>query len=342
MTEALRLDGSQGEGGGQILRTALALSLHLGRPIHLFNIRTRRDPPGLRRQHLSCVLAAAEVSGAKVEGARLGSQELFFKPGPLRPGRYIFDIGTAGSTTLLLQALLPSLLLVKAPSHLALKGGTHNPKAPPFDFLARAFLPLLQRMGAKVSLMLHRPGFYPRGGGLLEAEIEPVTHLTPLNLSERGKVLEICARATVAGLPRHIAERELNRLAHALELPAGALAIEELTGCGIGNVAMVTVHCQHLTEVFTGFGERGVRAETVAERLAAEVREYLAAEVPVGPYLADQLLLPLALAGGGSFLTLLPTLHTTTNIQVIERFLPLRFTVEQQTSTRWRICLNHQ
>lgn len=342
MTEALRLDGSQGEGGGQILRTALALSLHLRRPIHLFNLRARRDPAGLRRQHLACVLAATEVSGAKVEGAKLGSQELFFEPGPLRPGRYCFDIGTAGSTTLLLQTILLPLLLAKAPSHLTLKGGTHNPNAPPFDFLALALLPLLQRMGAKVRLRLHRPGFYPRGGGLLEAEIEPTAHLTRLDLPERGKVLEICARATVAGLPRHIAERELNVLARSLELPAQTLTIEELSGCGIGNVVEVTIHCQHLTEVFTGFGERGVRAETVAAQLVAEVTDYLAAEVPVGPYLADQLLLPLALAGGGCFLTLPPTLHTTTNMQVIEAFLPLRFSVKQQTSTRWRIGLNHQ
>ncbi len=335
MTEAQRLDGSYGEGGGQILRTALALSLCLKRPVHLYNLRARRDRPGLRRQHLACVLAAAEISGAKVNGATLGSQELYFAPGPLRPGGYAFDIGTAGSTTLLLQTILFPLLLAPGPSRLKLKGGTHNPKAPSFDFLAQAFLPLLARMGAKVNLTLRRPGFYPQGGGLLEAEIEPVSGLAPLDIPDRGKLLDIHARALVAGLPRHIAERELKVLAHSLGLPASALNIEELIGCGVGNAVTVTVRCEHITEVFTGFGERGVRAETVAEHLAAEVKDYLAAQVPVGPYLADQLLLPMALAGGGRFLTTPPTLHTTTNIWVIEQFLPLSFKLRQESERRF-------
>ncbi|MFN3919745.1 MAG: RNA 3'-terminal phosphate cyclase, partial [Methylohalobius sp.] len=227
------------------------------------------------------------------------------------------------------------LLLAPGPSRLCLKGGTHNPKAPSFDFLAQAFLPLLARMGAKVNLTLRRPGFYPQGGGVLEAEIEPVSGLAPLDLPDRGKVLAIHARALVAGLPRHIAERELKVLAHSLGLPASALSIEELSGCGVGNVVTVTARCEHITEVFTGFGERGVRAETVAEHLVAEVNDFLAAQVPVGPYLADQLLLPLALAGGGRFLTTPPTLHTITNIWVIEQFLPLSFKLRQESERRF-------
>lgn len=337
MTEAQRIDGSYGEGGGQILRTALALSLCLKRPVHLYNLRARRDRPGLRRQHLACVRAAAEIGGAKVNGATLGSQELYFAPGQLRPGCYAFDIGTAGSTTLLLQTILFPLLLAPGPSRLRLTGGTHNPKAPAFDFLAQAFLPLLARMGAKVNLTLRRPGFYPQGGGVLEAEIEPVSGLSPLAIPDRGKVLDIHARALVAGLPRHIAERELKVLAHSLGLPASALCIEELTGCGVGNVVTVTVRCEHIAEVFTGFGERGVRAETVAEHLVTEVKDYLAAQVPVGPYLADQLLLPMALAGSGRFLTVPPTPHTTTNIWVIEQFLPLSFKLRQESERRFWI-----
>ncbi|GAB6068776.1 RNA 3'-terminal phosphate cyclase [Methylothermus subterraneus] len=331
---ALSLDGSYGEGGGQILRTALALALCLKRPVRLFNLRARRAQPGLRPQHLACVLAAAEIGGAKVEGATLGSQELYFEPSTVRPGRYAFAIGTAGSTTLLLQTLLLPLLLAQAPSRLILTGGTHNPKAPSFDFLAQAFLPLLARMGAKVELNLLRPGFYPRGGGILEAKIEPTEKLSPLDLPERGKVLEIQACALVAGLPRPIGERELKELAKALTLPESALRVEALTGCGVGNAVTVTVRCEHLSEVFTGFGERGVRAETVAERLAAEVKAYLAAKVPVGPYLADQLLLPLALAGGGRYLTLPPTPHTTTNLWVIQQFLPLACKLRQENAQR--------
>jgi RNA 3'-terminal phosphate cyclase (ATP) len=332
---ALELDGSYGEGGGQILRTALALSLYLTRPVHLFKLRARRDRPGLRPQHLACVKAAAEISRAKVQGANVGSQELYFAPGPVHPGCYAFDIGTAGSTTLLFQTLLFPLLFAKAPSQLTLSGGTHNPKAPPFDFLAQAFLPLLARMGAKVNLKLKRPGFYPRGGGVLQAEIESLPSLAPLELTERGKVLNIFACAQVAGLARHIAERELKVLA--LSLGLQDLRVESLTSCGIGNVVTVTVQCEHITEVFSGFGERGVPAETVAERLASEVKEYLDAGVPVGPYLADQLLLPLALAGGGKFLTTPPTLHTTTCCWVIEQFLPLSFKLTQQDTRRFWI-----
>jgi len=337
----LRIDGSFGEGGGQILRTSLALALHLRRPLHLVNIRAHRQPPGLRRQHLACVLAATEISGGHVEGARLGSQEIRFEPGPLRPGHYTFDIGTAGSTTLLLQTLLPPLLLASAPSRLTLKGGTHNPHAPPFDFLDQVLLPLLQRMGAQVKLKLVRPGFYPKGGGVLEAAIEPVARLNPLALDQRGEVLDIHARAVVAGLPRHIAARELGVLAQRLELTNGALAIEEWHDCGIGNVVTTRIHCRHITELFTGFGEKGVPAETVASRLADEVETYLAADVPVGPYLADQLLVPLALAGSGRFLTLSPTRHTTTNIWIIEQCLPLCFQVEREGERCW-IHLAHQ
>ncbi len=334
---ALELDGSYGEGGGQILRTALALSLCFMRPVRLFKLRARRDQPGLRAQHLACVKAAAEISKAKVQGASVGSRELYFAPGPVHPGCYAFDIGTAGSTTLLLQTLLFPLLFAKAPSQLTLTGGTHNPKAPPFDFLAQAFLPLLARMGGRIHLKLKRPGFYPRGGGVLQAQIEPVSRLTPLELLERGKVLNILACAQVAGLARHIAERELKVLALSLGLREEALRAESLTSCGIGNAVTVTVQCEHITEVFSGFGERGVRAETVAERLTSEVKEYLDAGVPVGPYLADQLLLPLALASGGKFLTLPPTSHTTTCIWVIEQFLPVSFTLTRQDAQRFWI-----
>ena len=331
-----------GEGGGQILRSSLALSLHLQHPIHLVNIRRNRRPPGLRRQHLTCVLAAAELSHAKVSGAEIGSTEIQFKPGPLHPGRYVFDIGTAGSTTLLLQTVLPPLLLATSPSHLTIKGGTHNPFAPPFDFLQQVLLPQLQKMGADVRLRLKRWGFYPKGGGVIEVEIGPVVRLHPIELMERGELLTLEANAIVASLPRHIAERELTVLQHRLGIPHGQTKIEEIRESGIGNVVTVTVHCQAMTELFTGFGQRGKCAEEVANELANEVAGYLSANVPVGPYLADQLLIPLALAGKGCFLTMAPTRHTLTNIRVIESFLPLKFDIIQHNQSQWKIDLSHQ
>jgi len=331
-----------GEGGGQILRSSLALALHLQRPIHLFNLRKNRHPPGLRRQHLTCVLAAAEISRATVRGAVIGSMEILFRPGPLRPGKYRFDIGTAGSTTLLLQALLPPLLLAESPSHLILQGGTHNPNAPPFDFLQQVLIPSLQRMGGKVQVELLRPGFYPKGGGIIEAEIQPISRLAPLEVMERGHLLALEATAIVAGLPRHIAERELSVLQQRLRIPQQKARIKEIQGCGRGNVVTTTIRCREMTELFTNFGERGKPAEKVAAELADEVENYLAADVPVGPYLADQLLIPMALAGSGRFLTLHPSRHTRTNIRVIEHFLPLRFETRQRNDSQWEIALPHQ
>ncbi len=342
MSEPLQIDGSIGEGGGQILRSSLALALHLQRPVHLLNIRRNRHPPGLRRQHLTCVLAAAEISQAAVSGAAIGSMELRFSPGPLHPGSYVFDIGTAGSTTLLLQTLLPPLLLAQNPSHLTLKGGTHNPFAPSFDFLQQVLLPQLQRMGATIRLDLIRPGFYPKGGGIIEVEIQPVPRLSSLELTERGEVLALEASAIVANLPGQIAERELSVLRQRLGIPYHQTKSVTIHGCGIGNVLTVTIRCRAMTELFTGFGERGKPAEKVANELADEVENYLSANVPVGPYLADQLLIPMALAGRGCFLTLTPSHHTLTNIRVIENFLPLKFKVARQTRSKWEIRLTHQ
>jgi RNA 3'-terminal phosphate cyclase (ATP) len=169
----IELDGSVGEGGGQILRTSLALSMCTGQPVTLNNIRAKRAKPGLMRQHLTCVDAAREVSGAQVQGAELGSQSLAFEPGRVRAGDYRFNVGTAGSCTLVLQTVWPALLLAGERSTLTLQGGTHNPMAPPFHFLERSFAPLVRRLGAGVSLTLRRHGFYPAGGGEMQATVEP-------------------------------------------------------------------------------------------------------------------------------------------------------------------------
>jgi RNA 3'-terminal phosphate cyclase (ATP) len=326
----LTLDGSFGEGGGQILRTALGLSLVTGTPFTIERIRAGREKPGLLRQHLTAVQAAAEVGKAEVAGAAIGSRALTFKPGRVGPGTYAFSVGTAGSATLVLQTVLPALLAASGPSTLTFEGGTHNPWAPPFDFLEKAFLPLLGRMGAPVAVRLERRGFYPAGGGRFTAEIRPAPRLARLDLPERGAVRAIRAAAVVAALPADIARRELRALAGRLPLdPSRGSVVEDDVSAGPGNAVLVEVESEHVTEVFTGFGEKRVSAERVAGRVADEVRAYLDAGVPVGEHLADQLLLPLAQAGGGSFATLPLSLHATTNIEVIRKFLGVSIEVER-------------
>ena len=319
----LTIDGSQGEGGGQILRTALALSLVTGTPFRIEQIRARRSKPGLLRQHLTAVNAAVVVGGAEVDGATLGSATLVFRPGAVKPGEYRFAIGTAGSTGLVFQTVLPGLLTGAAPSTLTLEGGTHNPAAPPFDFLARAFLPLIGRMGPRVEAVLGRPGFYPAGGGQCTFRITPTPRLAPLALLERGAIKRRGARAMVARLPRQIADRELVVVRNRLGWSDEELAAVVVDGGarGPGNVLLLEVESEHLTEVFSAFGEIGVRAEAVAERAVQEARRYLATGVPVGPNLADQLLLPLALAGAGAFRTIGLSSHSRTNLDVIRAFV---------------------
>jgi RNA 3'-terminal phosphate cyclase (ATP) len=334
----LTIDGSRGEGGGQILRTSLALSIVTGQPVRIERIRAGRRKPGLRQQHLTAVRAAGEVSGGEVEGLEIGSQTLSFHPRAARPGEHRFEIGTAGSTTLVLETVLPALLTAPGPSRLLLEGGTHNPMAPTFDFLQLAFLPLVSRMGPRLEANLGRPGFYPEGGGRLELLVEPAATLSPFELLERGAILGRRARAVVAKLPAHIARREVKRAGDRLDWPRESLQVEEVVDCaGPGNVLLLEVECEHVTEVFCGFGQRGVRAERVADLAIREVRRYLSAGVPVGPYLADQLLLPMALAGSGAFRTVKPTDHTRTNIEVIRRFLEREIRIEELEPDDWRI-----
>ena len=275
----IELDGSTGEGGGQILRSALALSMCTGQPLRIARIRARRPKPGLMRQHLTCVQAAAAICAAQVEGAELGSTALTFAPGPVRPGDYAFQVGTAGSCTLVLQTVLPALMLANGPSRLTLGGGTHNPMAPPSHFLERCFAPLLRRLGVGLSLTLRRHGFYPAGGGELVADIAPVLSrpaMTPFDLESRGGLVECYAECLAPALPRSVAQRELAALGHALgwsadgQLRTPAVRQNE----GPGNALMATLVFEHVSEVFTAFGEKGQAAEQVAAKLADEVRRF--------------------------------------------------------------------
>jgi RNA 3'-terminal phosphate cyclase (ATP) len=340
----ITIDGSQGEGGGQIIRTSLALSLITGKPFRVHHVRARRAKPGLGRQHLTGVNAAATIGGAQVEGARLGATEFTFHPGRVAPGDYSFPIGTAGSTMLVLQTILPPLMLADAPSTLAFEGGTHNSHAPPYEFIVKTFLPLIGRLGARVTAELGRYGFYPPGGGRLGVRVEPAPTLKPFDLTARGEIRGRRARALVVKLPPSVGERELGVVAD--RLGWGGRAGDELrvesseNGVSPGNVLTLEIESEHLTEVFTGIGERGVRAETVAERATTEAREYLDTDAPVGAHLADQLLLPLALAGGGSYTTGQPSLHTTTNIEIIKLFLDVQITARPAGGGVWKIQIN--
>lgn len=323
----IEIDGSQGEGGGQILRSSLSLAICTQQPFRIVNIRANREKPGLMRQHLTAVNAAAKICDAEVEGAGLASRALTFRPGRLMAGDYSFDIGTAGSCTLVFQTVLPALLTATGESSVRILGGTHNKGSPPFDFLARSFLPLLARMGAKVELTLARYGFYPRGGGEIRARIAPAKQLGALALVARGALLRGHAEAYVAAIPMHVAQRELEVIRRRLGFAQSDLLLQALPNdAGPGNAVTITLEHEHVTEVFTGFGEKGVPAEIVAEQAVEGARAYLAASAPVDEHLADQLLLPMALGSGGSFVARTVTPHLHSNAAVIERFTGMKVT----------------
>lgn len=328
--DTIELDGSQGEGGGQILRTALTLSMITGIPFRIEHIRARRRKPGLLRQHLTAVNAAAEICGAQVKGAAPGSLSLSFTPGKIRGGDYRYAIGTAGSCTLVLQTVLPALWFADAPSTVKVSGGTHNSAAPPADFLQQVWLPLMRRMGVEMDLTLVRHGFYPAGGGELRATVRPVAALAPLHLIERGELEAARATAIFAGVPADVGKRELATLAEQAQSQIGEIE-PELRGLsareGPGNALLLALRYAGLTELFTVFGEKGLPAEIVARNLAKEALLFHRSGAAVGEHLADQLLLPMALAGGGSFSTSVLSSHLQTNIDVIRKFLPVDFLV---------------
>lgn len=316
------IDGAEGEGGGQVLRNALALSIVTGQPFRIDNIRGRRARPGLMRQHVTAVEAACAVGGADCEGVGIGSACLTFRPGRIRAGDHRFAIGTAGSTGLVLQTILAPLLLADRPSRIVLEGGTHNPNAPPFDFIDRVFLPLVRRMGVEVTATLVRPGFYPAGGGRIEVTIVPAPRLAGLELVRRGALQAVQAVATVAGLPDDIARREIAACRAVLGWPDPACTVVDLpAACGPGNILTLEARFDHATEIVSGFGTFGRPARAVAGQAAARMAGYLASTAFAGPYLADQLLLPMALAGCGRFTTVKPSEHTRTAARIIGLFL---------------------
>lgn len=331
------IDGSEGEGGGQVVRNACALSLITGQPFRIINARGKRSKPGLMRQHVTAVEAACTLGNATCDGLAVSASEISFTPGKVVPGEYRFAVGTAGSTGLVLQTLLMPLVLADAPSRLVLEGGTHNMLAPPFEFVAKTFLPIINRMGPKVEARLIRHGFYPRGGGRIEVDITPAP-LTPIECVDRGALRERSVTALFAALPFEIADREIAAARKALDWPEESFAVRQLPEeQGPGNIVLIEAAFEHVTEIVSGFGQLGVPAERVAKMAAGRMAGYLASNAFAGPYLQDQLLLPFALAGGGVFTTVKPSQHSLTARDVIERFIGRRGVFRDQPDGTHRV-----
>lgn len=331
------IDGAMGEGGGQVLRTSLGLAARTGAAFTLTNIRAGRAKPGLLRQHLTSVRAAAAVCGAEVEGDALGSTTLVFVPGPLRGGAFDLDIGSAGSTTLVLQTVLPALLAAPAPSTVRVGGGTHNPAAPPWHAFEHSFLAALRRMGADVRSRLTRYGFVPQGGGAVVLDVAPgdLRPVSWLDAPSRTSNAEIQVTAAAAGeAALRVAKAEIAALHAALR---GVTArVEVVASPGPGHATWAAVPGDGMDVVFSAIGMGREAPGVVADAVVAQLDAWRQAAVPVDEHLADQLLIPMALAGGGAFRTTAPSLHTTTNVSVIQRFLDVSIRISPD-GPAWRV-----
>ena len=329
--EPILIDGSLGEGGGQVLRSAASLSAVTGSPVRVTNVRANRSKPGLRPQHRTALLAAARVCGGAVAGDAVGSGDVTFRPGDpaaLRGGHFEFDVGTAGSAGLVLQTLLPILLRTDAQSEVVVVGGTHVPMAPPAPFLRHSFQRALRRIGYDVGFECQRPGFHPVGGGRLAMRVRPVptAELRRLDWAGRGRFISLRCEVLYSQVPTHVASREMRTLRETLQSagwPLPAVAVREAEdAAGPGNAVSVRAIYEEAEAVFTAVGERGRRAEDVARSAGEEALHWLMSGTPVDARLADQMLIPLALAKGGRFVTPGPLdPHTPTNAEVVARVL---------------------
>ncbi|TPW12346.1 MAG: RNA 3'-terminal phosphate cyclase [Halothiobacillaceae bacterium] len=335
----LHIDGSQGEGGGQILRSALSMAMVTGTEIKVDNIRAGRPKPGLMRQHLACVNAAQAICNAEVSGAEVGSTTIIFKPQSVQAGEYEFSVGTAGSTTLIFQTVLPALARVKGESHLRFHGGTHNMYAPSFDFIALAFIPLLKQMGIEVELTLQRHGFYPQGCGEWSAIVRPPEKIAVLELIDAGALIKKSAVITSANIPSHIEKREMDEIASLCGWAQDDIEVKRVNAMGSGNIVSLRLHHQHYTEVVEQVGKIGLSAERVVRNAVDQLRRYQASRAVVGEHLADQLMLYMALAEGGCMTALKPTRHTKTNRDVIHLFTERRFKFTELARDLWEILI---
>jgi RNA 3'-terminal phosphate cyclase (ATP) len=331
----IEIDGSMGEGGGQVLRSSLALSILTGKPVRLVNVRAKRPRPGLQPQHLMSVKAAAAICGAEVESAALHSQHLTFSPGPVQPGDYRFDIGTAGATSLVAQTVfLPLAVGNRAldASEVTIIGGTHVPHSPSYHYLALNWLPMLQRLGYDAELDMLLAGFYPQGGGEVRAIIRPAARIAPLDLPERGALKRITGISAVANLDTGIAERQRKQAYDRMKAKHGKVDIEvtELPARTKGTMLLLLAEFRHTTACYFSLGALGKRAEQVADEACLWMERFLAGSGTVDEYLADQLLLPLAFAEGESrFRAGQVTEHLRTNAAVVEAFGAAKVEIEK-------------
>jgi RNA 3'-terminal phosphate cyclase (ATP) len=323
------LDGSEGEGGGQILRSALSLAMLTGKPFKLTNIRANRPKPGLRPQHLAAVKAAAQVCGAQYKGAAVDSSVLVFEPGPVQAGDYTIRIGTAGATGLVLHTLaLPLALQGAEQSSVTITGGTHLPNAPSAEFLRSTWAGYMTKLGLPLSVTMTQPGFYPRGGGELRAVIAPVKTVRPLSVTAEQKLTTAGGFVAVANLPRSIAEKMAARLRTNLNQAKieHQIEVEEWTN-GPGVVAGIVFRQTTVPTVITELGEKGRPGDSVIDALTQQALDFRERGATVDAHSADQLLLPLAFADGRSeFRVTEVTKHLRTNLDTIMAFVPRQLT----------------
>jgi RNA 3'-terminal phosphate cyclase (ATP) len=325
----IEMDGSYGEGGGQILRTALAFSAILQRPLRVHHIRAGRKNPGLQPQHLKAVEALAKITEGWTEGVKIGSETITFVPKNIIPGDYKFDVGTAGSVTLLLQGLILPLCLSHGTSRLTLIGGTHVPWSPPFHYLHEILLPILSSMGISFTADIERWGWYPRGGGIIHLEVKSIKELKPISLNHRGRLKKIRGLSAISHLPKHVGERQkdeaLRRIEKDLKMDAEIEVLYDIPANGSGSFIFLVAESEGMVAGFSSLGERGKRAEDVAKEAVHSLKEYVESDSCIDPHLADQLIPFLSLAkGNSSFTTTRVTEHLLTNLWVVNHFLDVK------------------
>jgi RNA 3'-terminal phosphate cyclase (ATP) len=335
MPEAIHIDGRQGEGGGQILRTSLALAALLQQPVKIDSIRANRAQPGLKTQHLAGVLALARITDAEVIGAHKHSTRLEFAPRAIKGGKYRFEIVTAGAASMLFGAVLPALLFARQPSEVTITGGTHVPFSPPFHYLDKVFLPVVRKLGGDIDLELVRWGFYPKGGGEIRVHVKPCNGLHGVQLANRGELrsLQFSACSSVH-LPGHIAQREIAHAEMCLAEQKNKLRVRALKSQSFspGNFVFLEAYYEHTGAGFSALGKRGKPAEEVADEACRAFRAFDMTIATVDSHLADQIILYASLAHGASFfITEKVTSHLVTNIAVIRKFLPVNIELDNTT-----------
>lgn len=327
MSTFLEIDGSEGEGGGQILRSSLALSLLTSRPFRLINIRAKRRKPGLAAQHLASIKAASAICNGLYKGAVIGSSVLYFEPNGVASGDYAFSIGTAGATSLVLHTVcLPLALKGTSQSRVTITGGTHVAHSPSYHFLESTWLGYIKKMGLNVELAMKQPGFYPRGGGEISAVIHPATSIRSLMLTARPTLTTAGGFSAVAGLPEGIANRQARRVSFRLSQAGLDCHIcQECWNNGPASNASIIFRQAAVPTLFSALGERGKPAERVADEVADEAIAFRDSGAAVDPYSADQIVLPLVFAEAPSeFRVSRVSLHLTTNIATIRKFVDRR------------------